>query len=173
MATKTKPSPSVPQLQERLRLLDSQRGHCVAALDNIERREAQYQQAVERWGPDEVARMIERGPTEPGVIAAGWFDWRACRRPEPEEKARAEEILAEVQSELARVREELRGRLPYDPIAACRDAGASYYACWRTSIGGATFLPGEPVSSTVLAGAGMGPSKIAQLIRTRFIKEIE
>lgn len=166
--TKTKPA-SVPVLQDRIRLFEAQRSAALDGLQRLARRQESYEQSCRVLGQDEVERRVAGGMPESGLHTVG--GWGAYTPPAPEDTARLQEILRDVEADLAEVRRQLERGLPWDPIAAAREIGASYYAVSDTRIGGVRLLAGEPVPPSALAT--LPPSKVEQLVKTWIIKEIE
>jgi hypothetical protein len=149
MTQKTK-TPIVPLLKERERQLNQQLSDARVAVEDIDHREGQYQKACTQWGEQQVAEMLEKGP--PGDRRVGHrYDWRVGSRPQPEDRARAEEVLAGVEKDLAAVRQAIAEAGPFDPVENARRNGHPYYTTEFVRFGERMYVPGESVSAEAVA----------------------
>jgi hypothetical protein len=167
-ATKTKPGPSVPELKEQQRAAAQQVTDARAILDDIDYRQRRYDHALREYGPDLVAQMIDRPPT--AIRRGGRYDHRVPQRPQPEDRARGEEVLLEAEQRLARVQRQLDEAGRFDPVQNARDAGCPFYAGQPVTLGDTKYLPGQPVPASAVVD--LDKKKLAVMTRYGTLREV-
>jgi hypothetical protein len=167
--TKARPSVDVPQLQQAAREAAQAVTDARAQLADIMYRQGRYDKALREHGAEAVQRMVDRPPTPTRVGAR--YDTRVGRRPQPEDRAAAEDVLREAEQQLADVQAALAAAGPYSPLQAARDVGAPYYCGWPMTLADTKYLAGEPVSQAAIEAAGLDKQRLQTLIKWGTLRE--